>query len=141
MEAVGRNNRTQPHQRVALSHRQKYPTLFLVCAVFSIALLNPLLCILHCQIALVFQQQHVHTQHSGGFFCDLALEHAVGAQDQLQSDLPQASTPRAVHDAIQPSVLPIGLLGSVYLGLVRLPERLHTQLASPPLLPPPRYSI
>lgn len=141
MGALKLTNRTQPRQRVDLSSRQKHPTLFLACALFTIALLNPLLCILHCQIGLALQQQHAHSEHSGGFFCDLALEHAVGAQDQLHSNLPQAPTPRVVHDAIQPTALLVVLLSGISLGLVRLTERPRQKLASPPLLPPPRYSF
>lgn len=118
--------------------KQGHYRLFLLCAALTIALLNPLLCILHCQISHRHQAQHEHSGQSLGFFCDLALEHANGPEDQLQSQAPQAATPRAVHDAVQPSFGVFGLLSGIYLILERFPARLPKQLASPPLLPPPR---
>jgi|HigsolmetaAR202D_1030399.scaffolds.fasta_scaffold00047_26 hypothetical protein len=137
MAASGFANQTIPRQRGLLSRRQTRPTLFLVCAVFSIALLNPLLCILHCQM----QHQHADGHYALGYFCDLSLSHTSGSEDLMQSDLPQTATPRAVHEAVQPSLLLTGILSGIYLALVLFQKRPHERPASPPLLPPPRISF
>jgi hypothetical protein len=130
-------NRIRLQQPDGLSKHGHY-RLFLLCATLTIALLNPLLCILHCQMSHSHQAQHLHSGQSLGFFCDLGQQHASLPEDQLQSQAPQAATPRAVHDAVQPNLGVFGLVGSLYLIVERFSARLPKQLASPPLLPPPR---
>lgn len=116
----------------------------LVCAaVVTLALLNPLACLIHCA-ALQLQAQRAEADRTadgaGIFFCHRPLAELEPRRAPDGSRLASAPTtllPRAVYDAVAHTALALAPL-LLLLALLAARETSPLSWSSPPQAPPPR---
>ena len=113
--------------------------------VLTLAILNPLACLIHCSILdMRGQHEFAHVAQSGAskYFCDMSFETAASQLSntepgiQLPTPAP-TSMPRAVYEAVLLNVLLIMPLWLLLRFLNQTASR-YADLFSPPLTPPPR---
>ncbi len=122
------------HNREAQRPRVVEGRALVLATVVVLALLNPLLCSLHC----FFSIQHASTiQLSSGasFFCEIPDGHA--STNESTTAPSSTVTPRAVYDLT--SLATILLASATFLIAFFMPmKQCFTTLFIAPLLPPPR---
>jgi len=124
----------------ALSGRSQQPVglrpALIVLAVAVLALLNPLLCVLHCEFAPHMAGGAAHL-HEVGFFCDLPEAHPTATDASAPASAP---APRAVYELVATLVLPVLLVALLLSSMSQLACLRPPRLAEPPSLPPPRLA-
>lgn len=117
-----------------------------VLVVLTLAVLNPIVCLIHCAAmdALIHHAHTYQTSTSGGsfFLCDMPFQtgqpHVAVTAERIQSSTTAASTlPRAVYE----SVTSVPLLITLLLFLIAHLNLLNVSMSSrntPPPTPPPR---
>lgn len=111
-----------------------WSTAIIRCAVLTLALLNPLLCILHC--ALVHQHPAVRADAQPAFLCQLAHDTQPAATpfDRVWDG------PRAVYELTPLSALALALTISI-VSLIAAPRRHAPQHITRPSAPPPKIGL
>ncbi|NNJ11340.1 hypothetical protein EKD04_013440 [Chloroflexales bacterium ZM16-3] len=121
-------------KQITSSHLRRWdawPTAIIAAAILTIAILNPLLCVLHCALS------NYHTQGSSGdqshFLCNLASETQPAA---TPFDLVWDG-PRAVYEVTLPFAVPLALI-TVFVTATAAARICLPQHIPGPSLPPPK---
>ena len=142
----------------AIPLRSWFPTALIWLVVATVALLNPLACLIHCAVLDMSSHGHHTESVASRFLCDMRMDHSsiatgaahhghvttqpahAGHMDGTTPDSSGASVPRAVYESA-PLVFVALLLA---LALVRALDpqillRVSSLFDRPPL-PPPRFA-
>jgi len=131
-EASTSSTRITDHR---LRRRLAWSTVIIRCAVLTLALLNPLLCIVHC--ALSHQHAAVHADDPQRFLCNLARDTQPAATPPFDRVW---DGPRAVYELTPLGALALALV-VVIVTTIAAP-RLHApQHITQPSAPPPKIVL